>query len=170
MKPLPGHLLGPSQHRLDIEQFRSIPFQLQDTPTSFDWIIFAVIRWIIQQMNRPIDDISKLHHARQKLCASSTTLRTIVHFDLYETRHGLLLLSDRVPLGFDCIDDEVTRFIRTTKGDVQCRTIFIHNPTRDILLLAPHIVITRSVVASRHPPRVKTRQSSRSLYNLYSSV
>src|SRR5256886_2573268 len=41
MKPLPGHLLGPSQHRLDIEQFRSIPLQLQDTPTSFDWIIFA---------------------------------------------------------------------------------------------------------------------------------
>jgi hypothetical protein len=62
------------------------------------------------------------------------------------------LLVHRVPLGFDRIDDEVTSFLRTPKGDVQCRTIFIHNPTRDILLLAPHIVITRSVVASRHSP------------------
>jgi PII-like signaling protein len=102
-------------------------------------------------MNRSIDDIRKLHHARQKLCASATTLRTIVHFNLDEARLRLLVLVHRVPLGFECIDDEVTCFIRTPKGDVQCRTIFIHNATRDILLLASQIVVTGSVVAARHP-------------------
>jgi hypothetical protein len=57
-----------------------------------------------------------------------------------------------VPLGGDGLDEDVTRFLRTPTGDVQCRTSFLHQPTRDILLLAPHRVLTRSVVASRHPP------------------
>ena len=93
----------------------------------------------------------KLHHARQKWCASAATLRTIVHCDLDETRLRLLVLVHRVPLGFERLDDEVTRFLRTPKGDVQCRTLFIHNPTRDILLLTSQSVVTGSVVASRHP-------------------
>src|SRR5215471_11681407 len=83
---------------------------------------------------------------REKLCAPATTLRTIVHFDLDQTGVRLLLIMHRVPLGCDRIDDEVTRFIGATKGDGQRTALFIHDPTRHILLLAAHIVITGSVV------------------------
>ncbi len=155
MKPLPRHLLGPPQHRLHIDQLRSIPLQLQDTPTSFDGILFAVIRGIIQQLNRLVDDVSELHHTREKLCAPATTLRTMVHFDLDQTRVRLLLLLHRVPLRFDRINDEVTRFIRAAKGDVELTARFIHNPTRHILLLAAHIVIAGPVVTSGEPPTGK---------------
>src|SRR5438105_14402730 len=113
MYPLPGHLLGPSQHRLGIDQLRPVPLQLQDTPTSFNRIIFAVIRRIVQQLNRLVDEVCELHHTREKLRAPATALWTIVHFNLDQTRLCLLLLRHRLPLGFDRIDDEVTRFIRT---------------------------------------------------------
>jgi hypothetical protein len=58
----------------------------------------------------------------------------------------------RLPLGFDRLDNEVTRFLRAAKGDGQLAASFIHDPTRHILLLAPQIVITGSVVTSREPP------------------
>ena len=90
-------------------------------------------------------------------------------FNLDQTRLCLLLLRHRLALGFDRIDDKVTRFIRTAKADVQRTVLFIHNPTRHIFLLAPHIVIAGSVVASSEPPR-ENRRFSRSLYNPYSSV
>jgi hypothetical protein len=41
MHPLPGHLLGPPQHRLGIDQRRPIPLPLQDTPTSFNRMIWG---------------------------------------------------------------------------------------------------------------------------------
>jgi hypothetical protein len=63
----------------------------------------------------------------------------------------LFWLLHRVPLGFDRIDDAVTRFIRTAKSKGQRSILFIHNPTRDIFLLALHIVITHSMVASSQP-------------------
>src|SRR2546425_778518 len=92
MQSFPGHLLGPTEHRLHIDQLRAIPLQLQDTPASFDGIIFAVIRRIIEELNRLVDHVSELHHAREKLCTSAATLRTVVHLDLELTRGGLLLL------------------------------------------------------------------------------
>jgi hypothetical protein len=46
------------------------------------------------------------------------------------------------------IYDEVTRFIGAAKGDAQRTALFIHDPTRHVLLLAAHIVITGSVVAT----------------------
>ena len=114
-----------------------------------------MIRRIVQQLKRFVDAVGELHHTREKLRPPPTALWTIVHFDLDQTRLCLLLLRHRLPLGFDCIDDEVTRFIRAAKGDVQRTARFIHNPTRHIFLLAPHIVIAGSVVASREPPTGK---------------
>jgi hypothetical protein len=37
---------------------------------------------IIQQLNRLADGIGKLNHAIEKLCPPTTTLWTIIHFDL----------------------------------------------------------------------------------------
>ena len=152
VQPLPGHLLRPPQHRLGIDQLRAIPLQLQDTPTPLNRILFAMVRRIIQQLHRLVDIVSKLHHAMEKLRPPATALRTVVHFDLEQTRLRLRLLIHRLPLGFDRIDDEVTRFVRAAKGDGQLATPFIHDPTRYILLLAPQIVITGSVVTPREPP------------------
>ncbi len=151
MPPLPGHLLGPSPHRLDIEPLRPLPLQLSETPTSCAGMICAGRRRRIQHMHRSLAALSQLHHARPKWCASATTLRTMVHVDLDETRLRLLVLVHRVPRGFERLDEDVTRFIRTTTGDGPCSTLFIHHPTRDILLLTAQSVVTGPVVASRHP-------------------
>src|SRR5262249_18530601 len=88
----------------------------------------------------------QLHHARQKLGTSTATLRTIIHFDLDETRLGLLVLMHRIPFGCHRLHDEITRFIRAAKGDRQFSAIFIHNPTWNILLLTPQIIMIRLVV------------------------
>ena len=55
-----------------------------------------------------------------------------------------------MPFGFDCIDNEITRFIRTAEDYIQLSTLFIYNPTRDILLLTPQIVIICLIVASSY--------------------
>ena len=50
-----------------------------------------------------------------------------------------------VPLRCERIHDEVT-VLGAAKGDRQLGTIFIDDATRDIFLLAPHIMITGLVV------------------------
>lgn len=151
MKTLPGHLLGPTQHRVHIDQLRAIPLPLQDTPASFDRMIFAMVRWIIQELNRLVDHVSELHHTREKLGPSATTFWTIGHFDLDQTRLCLLLLRHGLPLGVDHIHDEITRFIGAAKGQGQLATLFIDDPTRDLFLLASHIGITGSISATGAP-------------------
>ena len=86
MQPLPGHLLGPFQHRLRIDQFRPIPLQFSDTPATLNRIICAMVRRVIQQPDRLLNRVGKLYHTMQKLGASATALGTIVHLDLYLTR------------------------------------------------------------------------------------
>ena len=71
---------------------------------------------------------------------------------LDETRLRLLLLLHRMPRGFDRIDDAITRFIRAAKSDGELGTLFIDNPTREILRLASQSVVTGAVVPSSHPP------------------
>lgn len=65
MHSLPGHLLGLLQHRLGINQLRPMLLQLQDAPTPLNGIILAVVRGIIQQLNRLVDKVGKLHHAME---------------------------------------------------------------------------------------------------------
>src|SRR4029434_10207080 len=84
---------------------------------------------------------------REKLRTSATALRPIVHFELHEPRVRLLLLRHGLPLGGKRIHDEVTCFVGTTKGDRQFGAVLVDDPTRDILFLTPHIMITGLVVA-----------------------
>src|SRR5262245_51886865 len=78
----PGHALGPLQHRLSIDQFRSVPVLLQDAPAALNWIVLAMIGRIIPQLDGLANRIGKLDHARQKLGSPTTTLWTIIYFDL----------------------------------------------------------------------------------------
>jgi hypothetical protein len=82
----------------------------------------------------------------------ATTLRAIIHFDLQQTRSDLLVFIQGVPPGCERIHDEVTRFVGAAKGDRQLSAIFIDDPTRDIFLLAPHIMITGLVIAPSETP------------------
>src|SRR5713101_3424348 len=147
MKPLPSHPLGPRQHRLCVDQLRPIPAQFQNTPAALDGIIFAVVRRIIQQLNRLVNGVGELHHPMEKLRAPATAFWTIVYFDLDQTRGSLLCFIQSVPLGFEHIHDKVTRFGGAAKGDGQLCALFIDDPTGNILLLASPIVITGLVVA-----------------------
>src|SRR6266568_3685145 len=146
-QPLPGHPLGPLHHGLCIDQLRPIPLQLQDTPAPLDGMIFAVVRRIIQELNWLVNVVGELHHAMQKLRTPATALRAIIHFDVQQTRGGLLVFIQGIPLGCERIHDEVTRFVGAAKGNRQLGALLIDNPTRDILLLAPPIMITGLVVA-----------------------
>ena len=142
MDAFPRHTLGPFQHCLDIDQLRPIPVQFQNTPTPFNWIVFAVIGRVIQQVDWFANLVGKLHHAVQKLRATPTALRPVIHFDLEQPGGRLCLLIQGFPLGGEYIDDEVTGFVRTAERNGQLPSIFIHDPTRNILLLAPQVVIT----------------------------
>ena len=86
MQPLPGHLFGPFQHRLRIDQFRPIPLQFSDTPATLNRMIFAMVRRVIQQPDRLLNRVGTLYHTMQKWGASATALGTIVHLDLSLTR------------------------------------------------------------------------------------
>jgi hypothetical protein len=48
-----------------------------------------------------------------------------------QTRGGLLMCIQGVPLGCEHIHDEVTRFVGAAKGDSQLGTTFIDDATRD---------------------------------------
>jgi hypothetical protein len=70
-----------------------------------------MVRRIIKQLYGLVNQVDKLHHTIQKLRPSTATLRTIIHFDLDQTRLGLLLFIHRIPFSFDCIHHKITRFI-----------------------------------------------------------
>lgn len=99
MQPLPGHLFGPPQHRLRIDQLRAIPLQLSDSPAPLNRIIFAVGRRVIHQLDGLLNGVGQLDHPLQKLRAPATALWPVVHFELEQTGGCLLWLSQRGPLG-----------------------------------------------------------------------
>src|SRR4030095_880986 len=147
MQSLPGHPLGPLQPRLCIDQLRPLPLQFHDTPAPLDGLICAVVRRIIQQLHRLVKGVGELHHTREQLCAPATALRTIVHVALEQTRGSLLCFIQSVPLGFEPIHDEVTRFGGAAQGAGQLGALFIADPPGAIRLLASHSVIPGWVVA-----------------------
>ena len=111
-----------------------------------------MIRGIIQPLYRRVDGIGSLHYTIQKLRPPPTAFRPVVHFDLDQLGVHLLLLLHGRPLGFERIHHKVAGLIGTAKGDRQLAALFIDDPTRDILFLAPHIVITGLVIAAGESP------------------
>jgi hypothetical protein len=85
-------------------------------------------------MNRLANDITKRHHPLQKLRPPPTALRTVIHFDLQLRHSDLLDLLQCCPPGLERIDDAIAGLERTPKGNAQLCTVFIHDPTGNILL------------------------------------
>jgi len=85
-------------------------------------------------MNRLANDITKRHHPLQKLRPPPTALRAVIHFDLQLRHSDLLDLLQCCPPGLERIDDAIAGLERTPKGNAQLCTVFIHDPTGNILL------------------------------------
>src|SRR5262249_28525221 len=135
VKPLPGHTLGPLHHRLYIHQLGPVPVRFQDAPAPLDRIILAMVRGLIQQLNRLANSVATWDYAMQTLCPSSTALWAIIHSDLQPRHRHLLGLLQGGPPGFERIYNAITRFEGAAKGNSQLPAGFIHDAARNVLLV-----------------------------------
>ena len=126
--------------------------QFQNPPTALNRIIFAVIRRVIEQLNRLADGIDQLHHAMEKLRAYAAALGAVVHFELDLFDRALFLNGEPVPPSCEGINEEVAGLGGTTKGHVQLGGVFIEESTRDIVFRAPKVMVTRFVLTARFSP------------------
>ena len=108
---------------------------------------------LADDMNKPIQLLyyppyHSKYHPIEKLRPPATALRAIIHFDVQQTRGGLLVFIQGGPVGCERVHDEVTRFVGAAKGNVQLPALFIYDPARNVLLVQTQIVITRLVIPS----------------------
>ena len=86
----------------------------------------------------------------QKLRTHATTFRAIIHFDLSQLSRGLRWRVHGLPLGFERINNKITGFVGTAKGNLQLPAVFIEDATRYILFPATEVVIASLVIAPSH--------------------
>jgi len=111
--------MGPLQHDLDIHEFGPIPVLFQDAPAPPHGIVFAVARWVIQELDGLADMIGEIHHALEKSRAPTTTFRPVVRLDL-EQGAGVSLFGGLVlPPSVETVHNEVTRLRGTAKGQMR---------------------------------------------------
>jgi len=91
VETFPGHAASPGQHGVGIVEQCAIPMLLENAPAAFDGIVLAVIGRVVEQLNRLAAGIAKLDHASQKLGSHTTTLGSVIDFELDE--FALLLLG-----------------------------------------------------------------------------
>ena len=91
---------------------------LQNSPTSLNGVVLAVIGGIVQQLNSGTDVIAQGHESIQELSAYPTIFRTVIYFDLDELQGLLFSGCHRIPPVLKIIDHKIARFVGVTKGDV----------------------------------------------------
>ena len=146
--PLPCHTLRPLYHRLDMHHLGSVPVQFSNPPAPLDGIILAMVGGVIQPLNRLANGIAQRHHAMQKWRPPPTTFRAVIHGDLQPCHGHRLGLIQRSPPRFKGIHEAITRFGGAAKGHRHLPALFIHDPTRHVLLVQAPVVITRVVIPS----------------------
>lgn len=119
MEALPRHTLRPLQHRLPMDQLGPIPVRLHNPPAPFNRIVLAGVGRVIQPLDGLPDVVGALDHSLQKLRPPPTTFWTVLPCALSARRGRLLLVIQRRPPGFACIDDEVTGFLGAATQDAQ---------------------------------------------------
>ena len=146
MNTYPSHALGPFQHRVGIDQFGTVPVLFQDSPATFQRIVFAMVRRIVQEADGFADVIGKLDNSLEELRAPTIVFRPVIGLDLElcgAIPHlGRLTRPPRV----EAVDDEIAGLGRTSEGPVEVSTVFIDDTKRGVFFLASHIVIRRLVV------------------------
>ena len=71
---LPSHAACPAQHCLHINQLRTIPVLLQNTPATLNRVVFAVVWRVVQELDGLANMVGKFHHTLEKLGALSAVL------------------------------------------------------------------------------------------------
>jgi hypothetical protein len=151
MNALPCHTSCPSQQSLYIAQLCAIPVLFKDAPTALNRIVLAMVGRIVKQLNRLANLVCEFNHAVEELGANPTTFGAVVYFQLDTVSESLLLKRQTFPPGLQAIDDKITGFMRTAKVEMKLSTIFIDNATRNVLLLAAHVMIAGVWIASGLP-------------------
>ena len=91
---------------------------LQNSPTSLNGVVLAVIGGIVQQLNRGADMITQGHESSQELSAYPTILRTVIQLDLDDLDGLLFGRGQGVPPILEIIDHKIAGFMGVAKGDV----------------------------------------------------
>ena len=152
LNAFPGHAFGPLQPRVDRAQLGAMPMQFQNPPTALKRVILAVIRRVIEELDRLADGIDQLHHAMKKLRTHAAALWAVVHFELDPFGRALFLNAEPLPPGRERIDEEVAGLSGTAEGHMELGRVFIDDPTWDILLPVPEVMVTRFVLPTSFPP------------------
>lgn len=90
MNSLPSHRSCPLQHGVAIFELSAIPVLFQYPPASLNWIVLAVIRRIVKQLNRLANLVTKLHHPLKKLSTNAAAFPSIIDLELEQGWLGLL--------------------------------------------------------------------------------
>ena len=148
--PFPRHTLGPLQHGLDVDQL--VPFQCSSKiPQQRSMGLYLLWSGGNTAAGSASQVVGKLHHTVQKLGTHAIAFWAIVHCALEELHRRLLWGLQRIPLRCEGSNNAITGLVGTAKQDAQVPCIFIDNSTRDILFLAPQIMITGVVIAPGAP-------------------
>ena len=146
MDALPGHALGPLQHGLDIDELCAVPMLFENPPTALNGVVFAVVRRIVQELNRASDGVGEGHQTCQELGAVPMAFRTVVELDL-ELRDGVtLLVWEALPPLFQAVDEKVTGLGRVAEPQEQLCGVFIDDAKGGVFFRAAHVVIGGAVV------------------------
>jgi hypothetical protein len=79
----------------------------QDAPTALDWIVLAVIGWIVRQPERDAILLDKLHQPLHKLCPPAMVFWTIIHIEHQGGDMREPLTDPLPPLG-EAINEAIT--------------------------------------------------------------
>ena len=115
----------------------------QNAPAPFDRIVFAVVRWVVQQLDGFTRIVGERDHPLEELGAHAAAFRAIVHLELEVADLGLLLRRQSLPPVLQAIDDKITGLEGMSEGQMQLPTIFLQNPQRHVFFLTAHIVVGR---------------------------
>ena len=140
------HPVGPREHSFDLVQLGSVPRQFQHSPTALNWSVLAVRQGVVEQLEGFADGIDQLHHARQKLGPHAAALRAVVHFELHPVNRAVFLDTQALPPSRERSDEEVAGRRGTAEGHREVGSVFIENPTRDIVFRAAKVMVTGFVV------------------------
>lgn len=107
MDTVPCHGPAKLEHRVNRVEQGPIPMVFEDAPTTFDWIVLAVIRRIVRQ---PDGEMRLLHEGNEplhKLGAPAVIFRAIIQIE-HEGRDVGEALADGLPPLSEAIDKAIT--------------------------------------------------------------
>ena len=83
MEAFTGHTFRPSDHGLGIQELSAVPVLLQNSPATLSRVLLAVVRGVVEQLNRLADLVSEVDHAFEELGPLAIAFDAVVDFDLH---------------------------------------------------------------------------------------